>query len=408
MLRSQCLVAMLVTVAAGFPAACNKQPTKGMGGKGLAGMPPVPVMVAKADQESVPTQLRAIGTVDASAIVQVKSQIAGEIVKVAFTEGQNVAQGDLLFVIDPRPYEDALQQAEANVARDRAQIVQYQAMLARDEAQAKYAATDAALQASLHKEGLTSTEQADQAHTTAATARESARATHASLDTARATLESDLAAVQRARLDVSYCEIHAPISGRTGNLLVHAGNLVKVNDVPLVVIHKVVPIFVNFSVPEQHLAAIRRLSTGRKLPVTVSSQDDPGRSETGSLAVIDNAVDTTTGTIHLKAVFDNRSGMLWPGQFVTAVLTLDNIPNATVVPAEAVQSGQRGSFIYVVKPDSTVEARIVTPGVAFGKKMVIEKGLAPGETIVIDGQLRLFPGARIETVAPGKFGLGQS
>jgi multidrug efflux system membrane fusion protein len=367
-----------------------------------AGPPAVPVSVAKASQESVPTELRVVGTVEASAIVQIKSQVAGQLERVAFTEGQNVNQGDLLFVIDQRPYQEALRQAEAAVARDRAQIAQSEAALARDAAQAEFAKSDAARYAELQKAGVVSKSQSDQSQTAANVSREAARATQASIESARAALESDNAAVASARLALGYCEIRAPIAGRTGNLLVHAGNLVKVNDVPLVVIHQFSPIFVNFSVPERHLAAIRRLHAAHRLPVRVYAQDNPNRAATGSLSVIDNTVDTATGTIHLKATFDNREGLLWPGQFVTSVLTLDTIQNATVVPAEAVQAGQQGQFIYVVKADNKVESRVVTTGLNFGRKTIIEKGIAPGETVVIDGQLRLFPGAEVRTVDPGK------
>lgn len=386
-------------------SGCQKQDAAA---KGPAAPPIVPVSVAKASQESVPTELKVVGTVEASAIVQVKSQIAGQLEKVAFTEGQDVHEGDLLFVIDQRPYQDALRQADAAVTRDRAQIAQAEASLARDAAQAEFAKSDAARYAELQKAGVVSKSQYDQSQTNANMSREAARATQASIDSAKAALEADIAAVSAAKLNLTYCEIHAPISGRTGNLLVHGGNLVKVNDVPLVIIHKVQPIFVNFSVPEQHLSAIRRLNATRKLAVSVSSQDNPNRVATGALSVIDNAVDATTGTIHLKATFPNTDGLLWPGQFVTAVLTLDTIQNATVVPAVAVQPGQQGPFVYVVKADNHVESRVVTPGRAFGNKTIIDKGLEPGDTVVVDGQLRLFPGAEVRPVEPGKNDTGKS
>jgi multidrug efflux system membrane fusion protein len=383
-------------------AGCQQQQAKP-----ISGPPVVPVSVSQATQESVPAELRVVGTVEASAIVQVKSQVAGQLIQVAFAEGQNVSRGDLLFQIDPRPYEDALRQAEAAVTRDRAQIVQSEAALARDTAQAKFNDTDAARYAELQKAGVVSKSQSDQSKTSADVAREATHVSQANISSARAALDADTAAVAAAKLNLDYCGIHAPISGRTGNLLVHAGNLVKVNDVPLVIIHQVTPVFVNFSIPEQHLAAIRRLSANRKLMVSVFSRDNPDHAAMGHLAVIDNTVDSTTGTIHLKATFENQAGALWPGQFVTVVLTLDTIQNATVIPAEAVQAGQQGPFVYVVKADNTVENRSVTVGRTFGKRTLIEKGVAPGDTVVIDGQLRLFPGAQIRAVDAPKPDAGQ-
>lgn len=372
-----------------------------------AGAPPaVPVSVAQVERASVPTELKVVGTAEASAIVQVKSQVAGELMRVGFTEGGNVAKGDLLFEIDPRPFEEALRQAEAAAGRDKALIAQAEAALARDAAQARFAESDAARYAELQKAGVVSRAQYDQSRTGADVARETARATQASIDSARAALQADVSAIDSARLNLAYCRIQAPISGRTGNLLVHAGNLVKVNDVPLVVIHEVSPIFVNFNAPEQHLATIRRLSATGSLAVQAVPRDTPNRSALGHVAVIDNVVDFSTGTIHLKGVFDNRDGLLWPGQFVDVILTLDTVRDATVAPAEAVQAGQRGPFVYVVKADRSVENRPVTPGATYGNRTIIEKGLAPGETVVTDGHLRLFPGARIRTVDPGKLGTG--
>ncbi|HEX3879165.1 MAG TPA: efflux RND transporter periplasmic adaptor subunit [Bryobacteraceae bacterium] len=394
-----------VTIGLFALCACSKKeapPPKAAGG----GMPVVPVTAIKVLQQAVPTELRVVGTVEASAIVQVKSQIAGELTSVNFTEGQNVAKGQLLFHIDSRPYQDAVAQAEAAIERDKAQVTQAEASLARDKAQANYAATDAALQSELNKGGLTSKSQVDQSRSNADAAKASASATQATIESAKAAQRSDQAALETAKLNLSYCEITAPISGRTGNLLVHAGNLVKVNDAALVIIHQVSPIFVDFSVPEQHLSAIRRLSASHKLAVRVFSQDDPGRAAEGSLSVIDNTVDSTTGTIHLKATFENRDGMLWPGQFVTAVLTLDTIRNAAVVPSVAVQNGQQGSFVFQVKPDNTVAIKPVTLGRSFGDKVVIESGVAPGDTVVTDGALILFPGATVKLVDAPKLGTG--
>jgi len=366
----------------------------------------MPVSVATATQESVPTELHVVGTVEASAVVQVKSQIAGQLLKVSFTEGQNVKQGDLLFQIDPRPYDEALHQAEAAVERDQAQITQAEATLAQNAAQVKFAETDAARQEQLNREKLASKMTADQARTTLDMNRAASRATQAGVGTARATLAADEAAVAKARLDRSYCEIHAPISGRTGNLLVHAGNLVKENDVPLVIIHQVEPIFVDFAVPEDHLGAIRRLNAGHALAVRATLQDGSGKGEAGSLAVIDNTVDASTGTIHLKATFENRDSLLWPGQFVSVALTLDTLRNATVVPSEAVQMGRLGQVVFVVKPDNSVDMRPVTLGTSVGKKTVIEKGVAPGETVVVDGQMALFPGVTVRAMEAPKAGAG--
>jgi multidrug efflux system membrane fusion protein len=382
-----------------------KQQKKGPAAAGGM-MPMVPVSMAKATQESVPTDLRVVGTVEASAIVQVKSQVAGQLASVAFTEGQDVAQGDLLFRIDPKPFEEALRQAQAAAARDRAQVAQSQAMLAHDTAQAQYADIDASRNDQLVKEGLASRSQYDQSKSSADVARESVHATQASIDAAKATLQADEASIAAAQLNLGYCEIHAPIGGRTGNLLVQAGNLVKVNDVALVVIHRIEPIFVNFSVPEQRLAAIRRLGAGHKLPVRALVEGDAVHAAEGFLSVIDNTVDASTGTIHLKATFENRDRLLWPGQFVTVMLTLDTIENATLIPSEAIQAGQRGPFVYVVKANQTVESRPVTPGIVVNGKTVIEKGVSAGETVVTDGLLMLFPGAPVRAVDPAKLGTG--
>jgi multidrug efflux system membrane fusion protein len=391
----------LVVLIAVMLAGCGAdKPAQQMAGPG--GPPATPVSVVAAVREVLPVEVRAVGTVEPFHTVQIKSQAAGNLVGVRFVEGGLVQQGDLLFQIDPRPYQEALRQAEAAVSKDQAQLQQAQANLGRDQAQLKTTEADAKRYQELLKQGITAQSQYDQVRATFEAQGESVHADQAAIESARASLESDRAAADRSKLDLSYCSIHSPITGRAGNVLVHAGNYVKANgDTTLVVINQIEPIFVTFGVPEQHLGEIRARSAGAKLPVEVTLKEDPGKKVQGTLAVIDNAVDPTTGTIKLKALFTNGDRLLWPGQFVDAVLRLDS-REATVVPAEAVQAGQQGQFVYVVKKDQTVEPRLVSAGRTVGGKIVLEKGVAPGETVVTDGQLRLYPGARIQAVPASK------
>jgi multidrug efflux system membrane fusion protein len=358
--------------------------------------PPVPVATAQATDESVPIQIRTVGTAEAYSTVEVKSQVAGQLVSVKFAEGVNVQQGDLLFEIDPRPFREALRQAEAALAKDQAQLRVAEANHARSRAQLKNANAEAERFEQLSKEGISTRQQDDQIRTAAELAEHGVRADEASIESIRAALEADGAAVEQAKLNLAYCQIHAPISGRAGNLLLHPGNLVKANgDNPLVVLNQIKPIFVSFGVPERYLSTISGQHSRRKLTVTAAPEKD-GTPVTGMLSVIDNTVDPNTGTIRLKAVFDNKESQLWPGQFVNVALTLDT-QTATVVPSEAVQVGQQGSFVYTVKPDQSVEARPVIAGQTISDKVIIEKGVSAGETIVTEGQSRLFPGAKIST-----------
>jgi len=341
----------------------------GCGGKQPAAVrEAIPVMATTVAQKDVPLQVKAIGTVEAYSTVAVRSNVTGEITDVHFTEGQDVKKGQLIFTIDRRPFEAALNQAEAN--------------LARDTAQANNAQTQAERYTHLVQQGVVSRDQADSYRTAA--------------ETARAVVEADKAAVERAKVDLSYCSIYSPLTGRTGNLMIHQGNLVKANDTPIMVnINQVTPIYVTFSIPEQNLPEVKKYMAQGKLEVAAHIPNDPQPAE-GVLSFVDNTVDTATGTIKLKGTFANQDRRLWPGQFVDAVLTLTTQPNAIVVPTQAVQNGQQGQFVFVIKSDLTVESRPVTVGRSVDSQSIIEAGLHPGEQVVTDGQLRLVPGAKVE------------
>jgi multidrug efflux system membrane fusion protein len=329
----------------------------------------VPVLIATAMQKTVPLQIRAVGNVEAYSTVSVKSQVTGVVMQAHFKEGQDVKKGQLLFTIDPRPYDAALKQAEANLARDVAQLQN-----SREQAR-RYA--------ELVKKEYVSKEQYDQIR--------------ANADAAEAVVQADQAAVENAKVQLSYCYIFSPLDGQVGTLLVNEGNLVRVNDAtPLVVINQITPINVTFSVPEQNLADIRRHMATGSLKVAAQFQSDEGRPEQGSLAFVDNAVDRTTGTIKLKAEFKNGDRRLWPGQFINVALTLSTQSDAVVVPSEAVQVGQEGQHVFVVKPDNSVEVRPVVVARTAEGEAVIAKGLQPGEQIVREGQFLLGPESRIE------------
>jgi len=328
----------------------------------------VPVTVAVVAQKNVPVQIRAIGRVQPLKTVDVHALVTGQLVSVFFREGQDVAAGDRLFMIDPRPYQATLSQAQAT--------------LARDEAQLRNAESEAARYAELVKKDYVTKEEYEKFTSGAAAA--------------RAVAAADRAAVENARLQLSYCDIRSPMSGRTGTVQVHAGNIVHPNDqTPLVVINQIAPVYVQFSVPETQLAQIRAKGVS-VLPVTAMSQNSTAALAEGKLTFIDNAVDASTGTITLKATFDNKNRALWPGQFVTVALTLQDRPNAITVPSQAVQTGQRGQYVYVVKQDKSVEMRPVQIAESDQIQAIITNGLTPGETVVTDGQLRLTPKSKVE------------
>jgi len=360
----------------------------------------VPVAVAKAARKSVPVLLNAIGNVEAYSTIAVKAQIGGYLRHVYFKEGQDVQKDALLFEIDPRPYEQAVSQAEATIVRDIALQHQAEANLAKDKAQSENTRAQANRYSKLTTEGVVSKEQNEQFRTNANAMDESVKADQAAIESALAAVNADRAALEAAKLNLSYCRITSPINGRTGILQVKEGNLVKANaDTPMVTINQVAPIYVTFAVPEQQLGAVRESRARSEMRVEAQIPNRQAAAKQGVLTLIDNAVDITTGTIKLKASFPNTENLLWPGQFVNVVMTLGHEANVTVVPSEAVQTGQSGPYAFVVKSDNTVESRQLITGRVIGHETIVDKGIQPGDTVVIDGQMRLVPGALVKPTA---------
>jgi multidrug efflux system membrane fusion protein len=360
----------------------------------------VPVVVATVLRRTVPVDVQVIGNVEAYNTIGVKAQIGGQLTEVHFQEGEFVKKDDVLFVIDPRPLQAQVHQAEATLASARAQLGLAQANLARDLAQEQYARAQAGRYEKLFQQGIISREQTEQFRTNADAIGEAVRADKAAVESTKAAINADQAALENARVQLSYTTIVSPINGRTGNLMVRQGNVVKASDIDMVTINQVEPIYVTFSVPEAQLPAIKKYMAAGRLTVIATPQSDPTARETGVLTFVDNAVDITTGTIKLKGTFTNSDHRLWPGQFVRVTLRLAEQPDALVVPTQAIQNGQDGQFVFVVKKDMTVESRPVTPGMRVEEDVVVEKGLESGETVVTEGHLRLAPGIRVQVRAP--------
>jgi multidrug efflux system membrane fusion protein len=351
----------LLAAFAALAAACRKDAPPPR--------PTVPVTVAAVEQRSVPQEISAIGTVTPIQTVAVRGQVSGTLLKVAFQEGDEVQSGQLLFQIDPRPFQAALDMAQANLAKDRAQLVNARQQVTRYQ--------------QLVQNNLATEEQFDQLK--------------ANADAAEAAIVADSAAVQTARLNLEYTTIKAQIAGRTGSLLLREGNLVPVNGAtPLVVVNQIRPIAVSFSVPQKYLDDIQRFSARGHLAVEIRPTEDTSAVQLGTLTFINNQVDTTTGTIQLKATFANADRKLWPGEFVAARLVLNVERDVLTIPSQAVMTGQSGSYVYLVNPDRSVRTQDVTVGRSAGDFVVIEKGLARGQMVVTDGQLRLVPGAKVE------------
>ncbi len=361
-------IAVLAVVAAGGTVAVLRELRGSSAATQSGAAAAVPVTTAPVVRKTVPMRLYAIGNVEAYTSVAVKARVDGQIVSVHFKEGDEVRQGAVLFEIDPRAFAAALRQAQANLLKDQAlldraveQEKRYKDLLARN---------------------FISPDAYEQVRTNA--------------ETAKATVAADQAAIESAKLSLDYCTIRSPITGYAGRIQIQQGNLVKANDVnPLVTINQVVPISVSFSVPEQDLDEIRRFQADGELEVEVRPADSTRGPISGKLSFVDNAADATTGTIRLKAEFANADKRLWPGQFVNVVLTLHEQKDALVTPAASLQNGPNGQYVFVVRPDQTVELRDVKVARTEGDDAVIASGLAPGDTVVTAGQLRLAPGVHV-------------
>jgi multidrug efflux system membrane fusion protein len=355
-----CVACFLVVLAA---CGCTKE----QAAPAPRAAAPIPVMVSKVTQKAMPIQLTAIGNVGGYT-VSVQAQVSGELLDVHFKEGDLVRQGQLLFTIDPGLYEAALAHAQATLLRDKA-------LAANSRAQSQRIAK-------LLADGVVSPADAD--------------ASKSAADAAEAAVAADEAALKTAQLNLEYCTIYSPMDGRTGAVLVKPGNLVKVADAPMVVIKRLSPIPVEFNVPQEYLPEIKKQLSARALRVEATVPNGSGRTEVGKLVFVDNVVDATTGTIRLRALFDNSSNALWPGLYVNTLVTLSEQANATVIPTQAITAGQQGSFVYVVQDDGTATPRHVTSTRSVEGFAVIDKGLEPGETVVTDGQVRLVPGASVQ------------
>jgi multidrug efflux system membrane fusion protein len=360
------VVITLVTAAASLLVACGG---KGQQNTARPTMPPAPVTVAVAEQASIPVELNAIGNAQAYRTVQVKSMVDGQILRVLFKQGDDVRAGQLLFQLDKRPFQAALAQAQGKLAQDQATAANSRAQASRDDA--------------LLKAGVLAPQEAQ--------AQEAQAAAYT------AAVQADKAAVETAHVNLGYTDIRAPISGRAGAILVNLGNLVKSNDVnPLTTLNQLTPIYVAFNIPEARLPAVRaRAQAGLQVQAFVPDQAQP---ETGVLSFIDNSVDQTTGTIKLMGTFRNLDRKLWPGEFFNVRLVLGNDPHAIVVPASAVQTGESGKYAYVVKPDGTAVMQPITSSRTYRQLAVIDKGIEPGQRVIVDGQYRVIPNGKVQVV----------
>jgi multidrug efflux system membrane fusion protein len=366
-LKAGIAAALIVLAGCAAQPTAGGSPVAGRGGRGTV-QGPVPVTTTSVVLKTMPVQINVIGSAEPVNTVSIRSQITGQLTAVNFTEGDEVAKGQLLFSLDRRPLEAALEQAKANLARDEAQAADAAATFKRFQ--------------DLADRGIA--------------ARAELETSKASLSALNATVAADRAALENAQVQLEYATIHAPITGQTGALQVSGGNLVRANDgTPLVVINQIMPIHVAFSIPEARLPELKRYMARGALRVLATPPNDESEPAVGRITFVDNAVDPATGTIKVKGTFPNTDRRLWPGQYVNVTVELTTQRDATVVSTQAVQAGQQGPYVFVVKPDQTVEMRNVVVNRTAAAETIIASGLEPGETVVTDGHLRLVPGSRI-------------
>jgi multidrug efflux system membrane fusion protein len=370
--------------------------------------PPAPVSVMAAVTQDVPVYLDAVGRTAAREVVSIQPQISGRITEIHFTDGADVKKGDLLFTIDPRPFEASLQQAKANLARSTALKNQAEANLARDIAQARFGDAQARRYASLMEQAVVSREQYEQQQTNADTMNATVSADRAAVRSADEAIKVDEAAIESAKVQLSYCFIRAPVNGRAGQRLVDIGNVVNPgnfgNATALLVIQRLDPIYADFTISQNDLSAVQRNMAQESLRTEVRLPDEPDNPVVGQLTFLDNAVQSSSGTVNLRATIPNSDHRFWPGRFVRIRLVLSTLQGAVLVPVSAPQLSANGSFVYVVKEDSTAEQRPVTVGQSQGDMVVIERGIEPGEQVVTNGQLGVTPGGQVHVEPPGLAG----
>jgi membrane fusion protein, multidrug efflux system len=361
--------------------------------------PLTPVRTALAEVRPIPIEIGGVGNVEAITTIAVRSRVSGAIVKAHVRGGEMVRAGDPLFEIDVRPFEQQITLRQANLARDKALLSEAEAHLARARAEDAYAAQQLDRAELLYREGVLSLDQVQQARAEAAARSSTVRAQAAAIDSARAAVEASDAALAAARLELSYCKIKSPITGRVGSLQIHAGNLVRAESDELVSIRQMSPIEVVFSVPESNLAALLRRQRQGPAAVRATIPGDSDEAPQGALSFLDNAIDAATGTIRLKATFPNQDLRLWPGQFVDARVTLEARAAQVVTPATALQTGQDGLFVYVVAPGGLIELRPVLKGPSSGRAVSILEGVVAGERVVTEGHLRVRPGMKVKDIS---------